>query len=291
VWRRLQNLHTAPNCGGLANCTGIQLGTYSYDAGTKPYPEENWRLSRVFSTILQPGIPYILGMESFANGDVVHSIYSSDWTLLETKTNQHSNLCPNYLEGSVLGLYFGGSCTAPVDISVLYETAEVPPEPTTSSPSKSPTTAPTKAPSPPTDQPSKSPTKTPVTNSPTSGPTSSPSKSPTPITYVDKYICAKNDPGDAEVCSAGTNVGGECTTNGSECGCAKNGRCKTCFVASCSSSSPSPTQAPTPSGGEPPNASCPKCGDGNECCPAVGTCETSGKPQNRNCIPNRLRRA
>lgn len=291
MWRRLQNLHTAPNCGGLANCTGIQLGTYSYDGGTVPYPNENWALSKVFSTILQPGIAYILKMASFADGRVEHSIYSSDWTLLETKTNQHLNLCTNYLEGSVLGLYFGGTCVAPEDISVLYETAEVPPEPTTSSPSKSPTTAPTKAPSPPTDQPSKSPTKTPVTNSPTSGPTSSPSKSPTPITYVDKYICAKNDPGDAEVCSAGTNVGGECTTNGSECGCAKNGRCKTCFVASCSSSSPSPTQAPTPSGGEPPNASCPKCGDGNECCPAVGTCETLGKPQNRNCIPNRLRRA
>jgi hypothetical protein len=146
----------------LTNCTGIQLGTYSYDAGTKPYPNENWRLSKVFSTILQPNVAYILGMESFANGDVV------------------LNLCTNYLEGSVLGLYFGGSCTAPVDISVLYETAEVPPEPTTSSPSKSPTTVPTKAPSPPTDQPSKSPTKTPVTNSPTSGPTCSPSKSPTP---------------------------------------------------------------------------------------------------------------
>ncbi|KAL7452583.1 hypothetical protein ACHAWC_004309 [Mediolabrus comicus] len=162
----------------------------------------------------------------------------------------------------------------------------------TDDPSSSPTKSPSKSPSlSPTDDPSKSPTMSPpATNSPTSGPTSSPTKSPT-ATYVDKFICAKNDPGDTEVCSTGANVGGECTANGSECSCTKNGRCKTCFVASCSSSSPSPTQAPTPSGGEPPNASCPKCGDGSECCPAVGTCETSGKPTNRNCIPNRLRRA
>ena len=276
-------------------------------------------------------------MESFPDGSVVHSLYSSNWTLLETKTNQHSNLCANYQEGSVNGLYFGGNCVAPVDIPVLYETAEVPPEPTTSSPSKSPSIAPSKPPTPPTNQPSKSPTKSPVTNSPSSSPSSSPTKSPvtsspskspslspitsspvtsdptvpqtdaptikeaTPepsqspmaVTYVDKYVCAKNDPGDTEICSVGTVIGGECTTNGS--GCGKNLR-KTCFVVPCSSSGPSPTpapatQAPTPTGGEPPNA-CPKCGDGNECCPSVGTCETQGKPSSRNCISNsnRLRR-
>lgn len=142
MWRRLQNLHSAPNCGGVANCFGIQIGTYSYDFGVTPYPNENWALSKTFSTILQPDVTYVLGMESFANGEVLHSLYANDWTLLEAKTNVHSNLCANYEQGSVLGLYFGGTCVAPEDITVLYEAVEGPPGPT-SNPTSAPTTSPT----------------------------------------------------------------------------------------------------------------------------------------------------
>jgi hypothetical protein len=123
VWRRLQNYHTPANCGGMANCSGIQLATYSYDNGSVPYTNENWDLSKTFSTILQPSIAYILGMESFINGSVVHTLSSSNGALLESKTNKHSNLCTsNYQQGTVLGLYFGGTCTAPQAISVKYET-------------------------------------------------------------------------------------------------------------------------------------------------------------------------
>ena len=129
VWRRLQDMHSAPNCGSgdTPDCRGIQIATYSYDGGTKPFPNENWELSRTFSTILEPEKPYILGMESFSDGSVVHYLYTENWELLETQTNQHSNLCPSdYNQGSVLGLYFGGTCTAPQDISVTYEAVEEP---------------------------------------------------------------------------------------------------------------------------------------------------------------------
>jgi hypothetical protein len=145
VWRRLQNLYTAaPNCGGVANCSGIQLGTYSYDNGVTPYPNENWELSKTFTTILQPDVGYILKMESYANGTVVHSISSSTNTLLESKSNVHSNLCTNYEQGAVLGLYFGGTCSAPQDITVKYETVSGP----TNSPSATPTRSPSSTSSP-----------------------------------------------------------------------------------------------------------------------------------------------
>ena len=155
VWRRLQDLHEpAPNCGGLTNCTGIQLATYSYDAGVTPFPDENWDLSKTFATVLQPDVPYILGMESYVDGSVVHTLHSGDWTLLETKTNYHSNLCENNFEqGTVLGLYFGGTCTAPQDVTVTYEALSGPVEPSTNGPTKSPMKAPT---------PSKAPTEIPV---------------------------------------------------------------------------------------------------------------------------------
>ena len=169
VWRRLQDFHTPANCGGLANCTGIQIATYSYDSGTTPYPNENWDLSKTFSTILQTDVAYILGMKSFDDGSVVHSLFSSDWTLLEFKTNYHSNLCTNYEQGSVLGLYFGGTCTAPEDISVTYEAVTGPPAPSTAAPTDAPpapsTAAPTDAPSisaRPTPAPSKNPSDPPV---------------------------------------------------------------------------------------------------------------------------------
>ena len=116
--------------------------------------------------------------------------------------------------------------------------------------------------------------------SPTSIPT------PAPVASVDKYICAKNDPGDTEICSTGTFVGsGECTANDDSCG--KNGR-KTCYLATnCPGDGPpgpsSPTPTPPPLS---PPTTCPVCGDGFPCCTTVGTCETSGKPSDRNCIPN-----
>ncbi|KAL3811086.1 hypothetical protein ACHAXA_008063 [Cyclostephanos tholiformis] len=170
VWRRLQNFSNPANCGNVPNCSGIQLATYSYDAGTTPYPNENWDLSKTFSTILQPDVAYILGMESFSNGTVLHSLRSHDGTLLESKINIHTNLCMNYEQGTVLGLYFGGSCTAPQSISVLYAAVAGP----TVSPSKGPNISPASTGTP--TAPPSSPTLGPVTPRPT---TRKPTRKPT----------------------------------------------------------------------------------------------------------------
>ncbi len=176
VWRRLQNFHNPANCGNIPNCSGIQLATYSYDAGRTPYPDENWDLSKTFNTILQPDVAYILGMESFSNGTVLHSLRSADGTSLDSKTNIHSNLCSNYEQGSVLGLYFGGTCAAPQDITVKYVAVAGP----TSGPSQGPTRSPASTGTPTAPPTTTKPQTSRVTSSPTSRPTSrSPTRKPT----------------------------------------------------------------------------------------------------------------
>lgn len=151
--------------------------------------------------------------------------------------------------------------------------------PPTAPPSPEPTPVPTAAPSP---SPTESPTKLP-TESPTMSPTMSPMKS----VSLEKYICSKNDPGDSEICSTGTVVGdGECTTDLASCG--NNGR-KTCYLASCPSTPPGPTNPPTPPPSSPPAptppTNCPVCENGDLCCPGEGICSTSGKPITRGCNP------
>jgi hypothetical protein len=39
---------------------------------------------------------------------------------LEQVVNDHEHRCSNFEQGMVLGLYFGGTCTAPLDITVTY---------------------------------------------------------------------------------------------------------------------------------------------------------------------------
>ena len=112
----------------LTHCTlrthaRTHCSTYSYDNGVKPYSGDNWRLLRHFSTILLPGVLYTLGMKSFPDGRVVHSLFASSGALLEEQTNQHEHLCADYQQGQVNGLYFGGTCTAPLDVSVTYTDA------------------------------------------------------------------------------------------------------------------------------------------------------------------------
>ena len=124
---------------------------------------------------------------------------------------------------------------------------------------------------------------------PTLQPTPSPTPIPTPApvgSTEEKYICAKNDPGDAEICSTGTPVGGDCTEEGANCG--KGG--KKCYLATCPGASgptPPPTpEPPTPTPPSPPSPTpCPICGNGDTCCPELGACETSGSPSGRSCVP------
>ena len=86
-----------------------------------------------FSTLVSPNEPYyyfmamdIAGLTSFS----VFSINSStsndggSKTLLETVYVQHETLCTdNFYQGTVDGLYFGGTCVAPEQITAIYSSS------------------------------------------------------------------------------------------------------------------------------------------------------------------------
>lgn len=58
-------------------------------------------------------------MES--NGLSNFLLYDAVGTLVEVQSVQHENICAeNYYEGVLQGLYFGGTCRAPVEVVVEY---------------------------------------------------------------------------------------------------------------------------------------------------------------------------
>jgi hypothetical protein len=88
----------------------------------KPYTGENPELLKTFSTTLYPEAAYTLGMSMSETGLTTFSLLDSKKFLLETQAVQHQNLCvDNFYEGIVDGLYFGGTCEAPVDVIVTYQ--------------------------------------------------------------------------------------------------------------------------------------------------------------------------
>jgi hypothetical protein len=96
----------------------IQLAAYSYDNGDKPYQNQP-RLLQVFETILWPD--QVLGsmLESALTNTIFTLFNGTDE--LEQITIQHENHCRRYNRGYRLGLYFGGNCEAPSDVSVCYQ--------------------------------------------------------------------------------------------------------------------------------------------------------------------------
>ena len=101
------------------NC--IEVAAYSYDAGVAPYTGENPNLLQQFQATISPNVPYILHMVMEDNGITTFSLLQNDSTWIESVQVQHTNLCEkNYYEGIVDGLYFGGTCRAPVDVVVTY---------------------------------------------------------------------------------------------------------------------------------------------------------------------------
>ncbi len=79
-----------------------------------------------FKTVIYPDNTYRFTIDMYENGTSVFSLYEvnadgASETFLESEIVQHSNTCTdNYYEGTVDGLYFGGTCTAPIEITVLY---------------------------------------------------------------------------------------------------------------------------------------------------------------------------
>ena len=55
------------------------------------------------------------------NGLSTFSLFDFQLREIESQTIQHTNICEeNYFKGTVDGLYFGGTCTAPSEIIVSY---------------------------------------------------------------------------------------------------------------------------------------------------------------------------
>lgn len=105
-------------------------GAYSYDNGNAPYvePQISKGYMQSFKTLVYPNKPYYYYMEMDDSGLTSFSLFavadvnnSTSRTLLETLHVQHETVCAdNYFKGTVLGLYFGGTCVAPVEIVAEY---------------------------------------------------------------------------------------------------------------------------------------------------------------------------
>lgn len=103
----------------------IQLAAYSYDNGVAPYTGENPDLLRVFKTLVVPEVEFRLRMVMAVDGQTMFSLIDPiTGTVMEQQIVQHKQTCPdNYFEGTVNGLYFGGTCVAPEDVWVTYSSA------------------------------------------------------------------------------------------------------------------------------------------------------------------------
>ena len=119
AWRRC----TAETCSDYSEADGprIQPAAYSYDAGTAPYTGENPELLKIIEQLLHPNVDYRLDLEMDASGLSTFTVSSADGVEMESVSVQHSNTCSeDFNEGTLQGLYFGGTCTAPVDVTVQF---------------------------------------------------------------------------------------------------------------------------------------------------------------------------
>ena len=106
VWRR-------------ASDVALEIAAYAYDDGVRPYSPDNPNLLQPFATRLAVGAVYRLGLE-VAPASTLYTLRDVNGTTLENKTVHHANACVNAATGYKLGLYFGGSCAAPYEVTVCY---------------------------------------------------------------------------------------------------------------------------------------------------------------------------
>ena len=113
------------SCIAFDGSPRIQLAAYSYDYGIAPYTGENPELLKPFKTTVAPETEYVFqltmdetGLSTFILRDANNNAE------IERQTVQHNNACKdNYYEGLLQGLYFGGTCTAPVEVVAMYSRA------------------------------------------------------------------------------------------------------------------------------------------------------------------------
>jgi hypothetical protein len=116
VWRRCSDA----SCDAYDGTAKIQLAAYSYDDGTKPYPD-NPDLLKVFHTLVSAEVPYEYALRMDDSGASTFQLADQTGALLETIVVNHKTRCvDNYYQGSLQGFYFGGQCTAPEQVSVIY---------------------------------------------------------------------------------------------------------------------------------------------------------------------------
>eukprot|EP01122_Echinamoeba_exundans_P002624 TRINITY_DN12581_c0_g1_i1.p1 TRINITY_DN12581_c0_g1~~TRINITY_DN12581_c0_g1_i1.p1 ORF type:complete len:266 (-),score=6.83 TRINITY_DN12581_c0_g1_i1:99-896(-) len=123
VWRRAQDclvingshvIGTKPNC---PDANKIEVAAYAYDMGHAPY--QNSTLLQIFSTKLDVGVTYTTQIDFLLDSSVYSLFDATGANLLEQHTIQHT-ACGSFKEGYKLGLYFGGQCPAPSDVTVCY---------------------------------------------------------------------------------------------------------------------------------------------------------------------------
>jgi hypothetical protein len=99
----------------------MELAAYSYDGGVPPYTGENPNLLKPFITTIEPEVNYKLELLLDETGLSTFILKTEGNVEIERQYVQHSVTCvDNYFEGTVDGLYFGGTCTAPTNIVVNY---------------------------------------------------------------------------------------------------------------------------------------------------------------------------
>ena len=97
----------------------IELATYSYDGGKRPYSPDDPHLLQPFATLLSVNVTYRLSMH-VTPATTNFTLYTRHGSLLEEKQNQHKNQCAQAARGYRLGFYFGGQCPAPSPVTACF---------------------------------------------------------------------------------------------------------------------------------------------------------------------------
>jgi hypothetical protein len=99
----------------------IEIAAYAYDNGVAPIDDPT-RLLKEFSTKLLINNWYKITM-IFEENKTTYLLYDNNGQHLETQEIDHRS-CSNFNLGIMQGLYFGGVCPAPQDVTVCYDTAQ-----------------------------------------------------------------------------------------------------------------------------------------------------------------------
>lgn len=126
VWRRAQKclVYNSPYVTGeVENCDEqdlIEIAAYSYDNGDQPFTSENQgRLLKIFQNKLYVDTWYFLKLTLYQTG-AIFEVFTEHGSLIERQTIDHRDCGTSYMYGLMQGLYFGGQCPAPQDVTVCF---------------------------------------------------------------------------------------------------------------------------------------------------------------------------